>query len=94
MKADLPGLKKEEMKVQVLDGTTLEISGNRKKEGVQGSDLYHCMERAHGVFCRRFRLPDNTLPDEVKAVVVDGVLTVTIPKAQKPKPFIRQIQVS
>ncbi|KAG0606821.1 hypothetical protein M758_9G170500 [Ceratodon purpureus] len=93
-KADLPGLKKEEVKVQVLDGTTLEISGDRKQECTQAGDLYHCMERAHGVFCRRFRLPDNTVPDEVKATVVDGVLTITIPKVQKPKHFVRQIQVS
>lgn len=80
--------------MQVVDGTTLEISGDRKQECAQTSDLYHCIERAHGVFCRRFQLPDNTVSDEVKATVVDGVLMVTIPKVQEPKPFVRQIQVS
>ena len=92
-KADLPGLK-EEVKVQVVNGTTLDISGDRKEEEGAKVDLYHCMERAHGVFCRRFHLPNYTLPDDVKATVADGILTVTIPKLQIPKLFVRQIQVS
>jgi len=93
-KADLPGLKKEEVKVQVVDGRTLEISGERKKEEVQKGDTWHRVERSQGSFLRRFRLPENTKPDEVKAQVQDGVLTVTIPKMEKPKPNVRQIEIS
>ena len=92
-KADLPGLKKEEVKVQVVDGRTLEIGGERKKEEVQKGDKWHRVERAQGSFLRRIRLPENANVDEVKAQVQDGVLTVTIPKVQKPKPQARQIEV-
>ena len=93
-KADLPGLKKEEVKVQVVDGRTLEISGERKKEEVQKGDTWHRVERAQGSFLRRFRLPENANADKVKALVQDGVLTVTIPKVEKPKPQARQIEVA
>jgi len=93
-KADLPGLTKEEVKVQVVDGKTLEISGERKKEEVLKGDTWHRVERARGTFLRRFRLPENTNVDQVKALVQDGVLTVTIPKMQKPKPQVRQIEIA
>lgn len=93
-KADLPGLTKEEVKVQVVDGKTLEIGGERKKEEVQKGDTWHRVERARGTFLRRFRLPENTNVEDVKAQVLDGVLTVTIPKLQKPKPQVRQIEIA
>ena len=92
-KADLPGLKKEEVKVQVLDGRTLEISGERKKEEVQRGDTWHRVERAQGSFLRRIRLPENANVDDVKAQVQDGVLTVTIAKVQMRNPQVRQIEV-
>nr|CAC81965.1 small heat-shock protein [Funaria hygrometrica] len=93
-KADLPGLKKEEVKVQLVDGKTLEISGERRKEEVHKDDTWHRVERAHGSFLRRFRLPDNSNVEAVEAQVQDGVLTVTIPKIQKPKPQVRQIEIA
>ncbi|KAG0586567.1 hypothetical protein KC19_2G100600 [Ceratodon purpureus] len=93
-KANLPGLKKEEVKVQVVDGKTLEISGERKKEEVQKGDTWHRVERTQGKFMRRFRLPENASVDEVKAHAADGVLTVTIPKVQKPKEQVRQIEIA
>ncbi|XP_024383634.1 17.4 kDa class I heat shock protein [Physcomitrium patens] len=93
-KADLPGLKKEEVKVRVVEGRTLEISGERKKEEVQKGDTWHRVERAQGSFMRRFRLPEGTNTDEVKAQVQDGVLTVTVPKLQEPKPQVRQIEIA
>jgi HSP20 family protein len=93
-KADLPGLTKEEVKVQVVEGRTLEIGGERKKEEVQKGDTWHRVERSQGSFMRRFRLPENTNVEGIKAAVVDGVLTVTIPKLQKPKPQVRQIDIA
>lgn len=93
-KADLPGLTKDEVRVQVVEGKTLEIGGERKKEEVQKTDTWHRVERAHGSFMRRFRLPENTNVEEIKAQVQDGVLTVTIPKLQKPKPQVRQIEIA
>ncbi|XP_024400774.1 17.8 kDa class I heat shock protein [Physcomitrium patens] len=92
-KADLPGLTKDDVKVQLVDGKTLEIAGQRKKEDVHHGDTWHRVERAHGSFLRRFRLPENTIADEVKAHVLDGVLVVTVPKLKKPKPQVRQIEI-
>lgn len=93
-KVDLPGLTKEEVRVQVVDGKTLEIGGERKKEEVKKGDTWHRVERARGKFLRRFRLPENANIDDVKAQVLDGVLTVTIPKLQNPKPQVRQIDIA
>jgi HSP20 family protein len=78
----------------VVEGKTLEIGVERKKEEVQKGDKWHRVERAQGSFLRRIRLPENANVDEVKAQVQDGVLTVTIPKVQKPKPQARQIEVA
>ncbi|KAJ7542241.1 hypothetical protein O6H91_10G097900 [Diphasiastrum complanatum] len=93
-KADLPGLKKEEVKVQVEDGRTLQISGERKKEEVEKTDKWHRVERTQGSFLRRFRLPENAKLEEVKAKVEDGVLTVTVPKIEKPKSEVKAIEIS
>jgi HSP20 family protein len=93
-KADMPGLKKEEVRVQVLDGRTLEISGERKKEEVQKGDTWHRVERSIGKFSRRFRLPENSNVDQVHAQVQDGVLTVEVPKVQQPKPQVRRIEIA
>ncbi|KAJ7542243.1 hypothetical protein O6H91_10G097800 [Diphasiastrum complanatum] len=93
-KADLPGLKKEEVKVQVEDGRTLQISGERKKEEVEKTDKWHRVERTQGSFLRRFRLPENAKLEEVKAKAEDGVLTVTVPKIEKPKSEVKAIEIS
>ncbi|KAG0602037.1 hypothetical protein M758_11G156700 [Ceratodon purpureus] len=93
-KADLPGMRKEGVKVQVLEGRTLEISGERTREDVQKGDTWHRVERSRGSFMRRFRLPENSNVDDVQANVLDGVLTVTVPKVQKPKPQVRQIEIA
>lgn len=93
-KADLPGLKKEEIKVQVEDGKVLSISGERSKEVTEKKENWHRMERSHGSFLRRFRLPDNAKPDDMKAQVENGVLTITVPKIEQPKPEIKTISIS
>ncbi|KAH7387562.1 hypothetical protein KP509_16G030200 [Ceratopteris richardii] len=58
-KANLPGLSKEEVKIQVQDGRVLQISGERKKEEVSDGEKWHRVERAQGSFLRRFRLPGD-----------------------------------
>eukprot|EP00253_Pinus_taeda_P002629 PITA_02629 len=93
-KADLPGLKKEEVKIEVEDGRVLQISGERKKEEEQKNDKLHRIERSHGKFLRRFRLPENAKVDQVKATMENGVLTVTVPKQAQPKPEVRAIEIS
>lgn len=84
-KADLPGVKKEEVKVEVEDGTVLQISGERSRENEDKNDKFHRVERSSGKFLRRFKLPENAKLDEVKASMENGVLTVTVPKTEEKK---------
>eukprot|EP00249_Psilotum_nudum_P016850 c26019_g1_i2 orf=122-601(+) len=93
-KADLPGLKKEEIKVEVEDGRVLSISGERTKEETQGDDRWHRVERSYGSFLRKFRIPENVKLDELKAQVENGVLTITVPKAEQPKPSVKTIEIA
>ncbi|KAJ0470777.1 putative small heat shock protein HSP20 [Helianthus annuus] len=93
-KADLPGLKKEEVKVEVEEGRVLQISGERSRENVEKNDKWHRMERSSGKFLRRFRLPENAKMDQVKAAMENGVLTVTVPKAEVKKPEVKAIDIS
>ncbi|XP_043690968.1 17.8 kDa class I heat shock protein-like [Telopea speciosissima] len=93
-KADLPGLKKEEVKVEVEEGRVLQISGERNKEKEQKNDKWHRIERSSGKFLRRFRLPENAKVDQVKAAMENGVLTVTVPKEEVKKPEVKAIDIS
>ena len=92
-KADMPGLKKEEVKVEVEEGNVLQISGERSKELEEKNDKWHRVERSSGKFMRRFRLPENAKMDQVKAAMENGVLTVTVPKEQAKKSEVKSIQI-
>lgn len=99
LKADLPGMKKEEVKVEVEDGgRVLQISGERpedeKKEEENKEERWHRLERPRGGFKRRFYLPANAKSDEVKAAMENGVLTLTIPKKEIKKPELKQIEIT
>ncbi|KAL8117478.1 17.5 kDa class I heat shock protein-like [Apium graveolens] len=93
-KADVPGLKKEEVKVEVEDDRVLQISGERNREQEEKGDTWHRVERSSGKFLRRFRLPENANVDQVKAGMENGVLTVTVPKESVKKPDVKFIQIS
>ena len=93
-KADLPGLKKEEVKVEVEDDRVLQITGERKVEKEEKSDKWHRVERSSGKFQRRFRLPENAKMNEIKASMENGVLTVTVPKEEIKKPEVKAIDIS
>eukprot|EP00475_Leptophrys_vorax_P027177 TRINITY_DN3874_c0_g1_i1.p1 TRINITY_DN3874_c0_g1~~TRINITY_DN3874_c0_g1_i1.p1 ORF type:complete len:124 (-),score=21.18 TRINITY_DN3874_c0_g1_i1:153-494(-) len=84
--ADLPGLRKEEVKVQVEDNNLLTISGERSREVKEETEKFHRVERSTGKFLRRFRLPENVEVDKISASSENGVLTVTVPKMKPPEP--------
>ena len=90
-KADVPGLKKEEVKVEVEDGNVLQISGERNKEQEEKNDKWHRVERSSGKFLRRFRLPENAKTEQIRASMENGVLTVTVPKEEVKKPEVKSI---
>ncbi|HRU38234.1 MAG TPA: Hsp20/alpha crystallin family protein [Candidatus Goldiibacteriota bacterium] len=87
VKADLPGLKQEDIKVELDDGV-LKIYGERKSEREEKDDSkkYHYYERSYGSFERRFVLPKDTDGDKIDAKYENGVLTVDIPKTEAKKP--------
>ncbi|XVF68879.1 hypothetical protein PTKIN_Ptkin11bG0036700 [Pterospermum kingtungense] len=93
-KADVPGLKKEEVKVEVEDDGVLQISGERNVEKEDKNDTWHRVERSSGKFLRRFRLPENAKMDQIKASMESGVLTVTIPKLEVKKPDVKAVDIS
>jgi len=86
-KANLPVLKKEEVKIELEEiKRVLHIRGERSKEEEQKNDKWHLIERSHGKFLRRFRLLENVKVEEIKASMENGVLTVTVPKQDEPQP--------
>ncbi|PON87596.1 Small heat shock protein HSP [Trema orientale] len=93
-KADLPGLKKEEVKVEVEDGRVLQISGERTREQEEKTDKWHRVERSTGKFLRRFRLPENARVEQVRASMENGVLTVFVPKEQEKQPEVKPIEIT
>lgn len=91
VKAELPGLNKEAIEISLHDGT-LTISGERKSEDRKEEAGAYRSERFFGRFHRTLSLPKAVDGAKVQATYKDGVLTVTLPKAEEAKP--RQIQVN
>jgi HSP20 family protein len=93
VKAELPEVKKEDVKVTFVDGA-LHISGERKFEKEEKNRRYHRIERAYGSFDRAFVLPEGTKPEEIKASFHDGLLEVHLPKCAEPKGNALEVNVS
>ena len=83
--AELPEVKKEDVKVTVENGR-LAIAGERKFEHEEKDRKYHRIERSYGTFRRSFALPDTANAENVLAEFKDGVLKVRIPKSEKVRP--------
>lgn len=93
IKAELPEVRKEDVKVTAEEGT-LTIMGERKFEQEEKSRKYHRVERVYGRFGRTFSLPDDASPAKVSAEFKDGVLTVHLMKDEKAKPQQVEVKVS
>jgi HSP20 family protein len=91
-KIDLPGMKKEDVKVEVTDGQ-LAISGERKSEAEEkGEEFYRC-EREYGSFYRSVPLPEGAKLEDVKAIFADGVLEVSVPLPAQPESKVRKVEI-
>jgi HSP20 family protein len=88
---ELPGMRKEDIEISLHDGTVT-ISGERKRENSSNDDKAERTERYVGTFRRSIALPTRVDAGKVSATYRDGILTVTLPKAEEVKP--KQIQVS
>ena len=93
IKAELPEVKREDVKVTAEEGT-LTITGERKFEKEEKGKKYHRVERSYGSFVRNFSLPDDASPAKVSAEFKDGVLTVHLAKTQKAKPTHIEVKVA
>ncbi len=93
VKAELPGMKQEEIEVSILDGT-LTLKGERKRETEVKENEYHRIERSYGTFQRSIALPAGVDANAVKASYKDGVLEIQIPKKEEAKPKAIKVEVA
>ncbi|NNF84187.1 MAG: Hsp20/alpha crystallin family protein [Deltaproteobacteria bacterium] len=91
VRAELPGVDKDAVSVEVKDGV-LTLRGDRKFEKEVKEENYHRVERSYGTFHRSFSLPSSVEGERVTARMKDGVLEVTLPKKEEAKP--KQIKIS
>ncbi len=90
--AELPGMSKDDVKVTVHDGV-LTIQGERRQEEETGDRKHHRVERVYGSFMRRFTLPDNVDENSIQANFKDGVLSLTLTKAEPAEPKAIEVTV-
>jgi HSP20 family protein len=93
IKAELPEVKKDDVKVTLEDGI-LTIQGERRREKDEKTTKYHRVERSYGSFVRSFSLPDQVDENGVKAEYKDGMLNLRIPKSEKAKPRAIEVKVA
>jgi len=91
--AELPGVKKEDIKVNVHDGV-LTLSGRHEAKKEEKDKKFHRIERSYGSFSRSFSLPENVEADNVEAAFQDGVLEIDLFKSEKQKPKQVEVKVS
>ena len=87
---ELPGMKREEFKVELKNGD-LWVSGEKKEEKEEKGKSFHRVERTYGEFCRVIPLPGEVSADKISAEYKEGVLRIVVPKTEKAKP--RHVEV-
>lgn len=92
LKADLPGITKDEVEINVTDNV-LTLTGEKKREEKVERENYFRYERSHGSFCRRFHLPDGIDTEKIKAHYKEGVLEVRLPKTEEAKQKTKKISI-
>ncbi|MDK8462438.1 Hsp20/alpha crystallin family protein [Marinobacter sp. SS13-12] len=92
IEAELPGMSKDDVKVTVQDGV-LSIQGERKHEEETDDKKHHRIERFYGSFLRRFTLPENVDENSIRANFKDGVLSLTLTKAEPAEPKAIEVDV-
>lgn len=93
VKAELPEMKKEDIKINIHDDV-LTVSGERKYEKEEKDRKFHRVERAYGSFMRSFTLPKDAEGSKITAEYKDGVLTVRLPKSEQAKPKTTEVKIS
>jgi HSP20 family protein len=93
IKAELPDIRKEEVKVEMTDGV-LTIEGERKREKEENGKKFHKVERSYGRFVRQFVLPKEVEAAKIEAEFKDGMLNVHLPKTAAAKPKAIEVKVA
>jgi HSP20 family protein len=93
VKAELPEVRKEDVKINV-EGGVLRITGERKQEKDEKNKRFHRIERFHGTFLRSFGLPDSIDESKVSAEFKDGLLTIRLPKSAPTKPRALEVKIA
>ncbi len=93
LQAELPGLEKDAIRVMVEDGV-LTISGERKSQDEENGPDYVWSEISNGSFSRSFTLPDYVEAEKIKADYKNGILVLSLPKAEKSKPKEIEVKIN
>jgi HSP20 family protein len=91
--ADLPGLTKDDVTIDISDGM-LTVTGERKAAEERKREGYYQTERTYGRFCRNIVLPEGTKPETAKATFKNGVLEIAIDVPEPPKPTVRHVVIA
>jgi HSP20 family protein len=91
IKAEMPGLNKEDVKISMQDNM-LTLTGEKKQEKEEKETNYHRIERSYGAFSRSFSIPTSVKSDKIRATYKDGILSITLPKTEEVKP--KEIPIS
>ena len=84
VKAEVPGIELKDLDISIV-GETLYIRGEKKEEKEEKGKTWHRVERSYGAFARAVTLPSPVKQDKIEATAKDGVLTITLPKAEEAK---------